>query len=90
MADGVARLVHGDSLAGSTLTMDAAFRNAVECGLTVGAASRAASLNPARVIGLADEIGSIAAGKRANLLVLDESLSIVAVVEDGAIVEGAL
>jgi N-acetylglucosamine-6-phosphate deacetylase len=90
VADGVARLVHGHSLAGSTLTMDAAFRNAIGCGLTVGAASRAASLNPARVIGLADEVGSIAAGKRANLLVLDETLSIVAVVEDGTIVEGAL
>ena len=88
--DGVPTLAGGASLAGSTLTMDAAFRNAIECGLSVGAASRAASLNPARVIGLADEVGSIEPGKRANLLVLDEALSIVAVIEAGAVVEGAL
>ena len=68
----------------------AAFRSAIECGLSMGAASRAASLNPARVIGLADDVGSIEPGKRANLLVLDETLSIVAVIEDGAVVEGAL
>jgi N-acetylglucosamine-6-phosphate deacetylase len=90
VADGVARLVHGQSLAGSTLTMDAAFRNAIEAGLSVGAASRAASLNPARVIGLDDAIGSIEVGKRANLVVLDESMSVVAVIEDGAVVEGEL
>ena len=90
VADGVARLAHGHSLAGSTLTMDAAFRNAAECGLSIGAASRAASLNPARVIGLADEVGSIEPGKRANLLVLDDALSLVAVIEDGVVVEGAL
>ena len=90
VADGVARLVHGQSLAGSTLTMDAALRNAIEAGLSVGAASRAASLNPARVIGLDHEIGSIEVGKRANLVVLDESLSVVAVIEDGDVVEGDL
>ena len=90
VVDGVARLAQGHSLAGSTLTMDAAFRNAIDAGLAIGAASRAASLNPARVIGLGDEVGSIERGKRANLLVLDEALSVVAVIEDGAVVEGAL
>jgi N-acetylglucosamine-6-phosphate deacetylase len=90
VASGVARLADGHSLAGSTLTMDAAFRNAIECGLSMGASSRAASLNPARVVGLADDVGSIESGKRANLVVLDEALSIVAVIQDGAVVEGAL
>lgn len=92
---GVARLAgasppESGSLAGSTLTMDAAFRNAVACGLSVGDASRAASLNPARVLGLDAEIGSIATGKRADLVVLDEDLAVVAVIVGGRVVEGSL
>ena len=87
---GVARLVHGGSLAGSTLTMDAAFRNAIACGLTLGAASRAASFNPARVLGLNGEIGSLRPGTRANAVVLDSAFEVVAVIADGAVVEGAL
>jgi N-acetylglucosamine-6-phosphate deacetylase len=90
VVDGVARLVEGGSLAGSTLTMDVAFHNAVECGLPLGAASRAASLNPARVLGLEGDVGSIEVGKRADLVVLDEDMSVVAVVVDGVVVEGEL
>lgn len=93
--DGVARLAgasppESGSLAGSTLTMDAAYRNALACGLSFGGASRAASLNPARVLGLDSKIGSIERGKRANLVVLDEDLSVAAVIVDGDVVAGSL
>ena len=88
--NGVARLARGDSLAGSTLTMDAAFRNALRCGLSFDAASQAASLNPARVLGLDAEIGSIELGKRANLVVLDAELAVAAVIVDGNVVAGSL
>jgi N-acetylglucosamine-6-phosphate deacetylase len=87
---GVARLAGGGSLAGSTLTMDAAFRNAMSCGLTLGAASRAASLNPARVIGRDADIGSIEVGKLADLVVFDETFDVVAVIAAGAVVAGGL
>lgn len=90
VSDGVARLVEGGALAGSTLTMDAAFRNTVAAGLSLGAASRAASTNPARVIGVDDEVGAIAPGLRANLVVLDEALTVAAVIVDGDVVAGAL
>ncbi len=70
--------------------MDAAYRNALRCGLSLGAASRAASLNPARVLGLDAEIGSIEQGKRANLVVLDGDLDVAAVIVDGAVVAGSL
>lgn len=67
--DGVARLKEGNSLAGSTLTMIGAFRYMVrEVGVSVMQASRMASGNPARAIGLYDETGSIAAGKTADLV----------------------
>lgn len=37
------------------------------------------TLTPAEAIGMEKEIGSIAVGKRADLVVLDENLEIVAV-----------
>ncbi len=42
-------------------------------------AVKAATLIPAQVLGLEKEIGSIAPGKRADLVVLDENLDIAAV-----------
>jgi N-acetylglucosamine-6-phosphate deacetylase len=88
--DGKATLASGGSLAGSTLTMDAAFRNAVRAGLDAAVASRAASLNPARLLGISDDVGTIEAGKRADLVVLDEELEVCAVVAAGEVVSGSL
>jgi N-acetylglucosamine-6-phosphate deacetylase len=86
--DGVARLAGHDTLAGSTLTMDAAVRNAVAAGLSLSDASRAASLVPARLLGISDRTGSIAAGRSADLVVLDDDLSGAAVVARGETVVG--
>ncbi|SDL25535.1 N-acetylglucosamine-6-phosphate deacetylase [Nonomuraea maritima] len=81
---GVARLVEGGSIAGSTLTMDVAFRRSVrEVGMSLADAVQVASLTPARVLGLADRIGSIAAGKAADLVVLSDSLEVDGVMKDG-------
>ena len=88
--DGKATLASGGSLAGSTLTMDAAFRNAVAAGLDEVVASRAASLNPARLLGISDDVGTIEAGKRADLVVLDEELEVCAVIAAGEVVSGSL
>jgi N-acetylglucosamine-6-phosphate deacetylase len=77
MKGGVARLKEGDSLAGSTLTMIDAFRFIVrEIGVPVAEASRMASANPARQLRLDDVSGSLAAGKRADVLLLDDSLAL--------------
>ncbi|MBN2982584.1 N-acetylglucosamine-6-phosphate deacetylase [Cohnella algarum] len=74
MKDGVARLAEGN-LAGSTLTMIDAFRLMVrEVGVTVEEASRMASRNPARQLGLDKTHGSLAPGKRADVLLLDDAL----------------
>jgi N-acetylglucosamine-6-phosphate deacetylase len=82
--DGQARLVPSGSLAGSTLTMDAAVRRAVrECGLSILDASRAASGSPARMLGLADELGAVEPGLAADLVVLDDDLSVRSVLGNG-------
>ncbi|WP_344685458.1 N-acetylglucosamine-6-phosphate deacetylase [Saccharopolyspora taberi] len=82
VTDGEPRLADG-SLAGSTLTMDAAFRNLVECGLPVADAVHAASTRPAELLGMADRIGAIRPGLAADLVVLDDDLSLHAVMKDG-------
>ncbi|MCS7480822.1 N-acetylglucosamine-6-phosphate deacetylase [Umezawaea endophytica] len=75
VVDGVPTLAGGGSLAGSTLTMDAAFRNAVtSCGLSVVEASQAASTRPAALLGLSAQTGELRAGLAADLVVLDAEL----------------
>ncbi|WP_030451436.1 N-acetylglucosamine-6-phosphate deacetylase [Herbidospora cretacea] len=81
---GEARLEGGGSIAGSTLTMDKAFRRGVQLnGLTLSQATEVTSLNPAKALGLDDEIGSIAVGKRADLVVLDDDLHVHRVMRHG-------
>lgn len=75
--DGVARLRDGDSLAGSTLTMMGAFRYVVgTVGVSVEEASRLASWNPAKQLGLLGETGSIETGKQADLLLVTPELDL--------------
>jgi N-acetylglucosamine-6-phosphate deacetylase len=84
VADRVARLVRDGSIAGSTLTMDAAFRQAVGAGLDLPAAAEMAATTPARVLGLADEVGALEAGLRADLVMLAPDLSVKRVMRAGA------
>lgn len=74
--DGVARVSGSGVLAGSTLTLDAAFRRAVAIGATVPEASEMASAVPAAVLGLDATRGTIEVGKHADLVVLDDALNV--------------
>jgi N-acetylglucosamine-6-phosphate deacetylase len=74
--DGQARLKEGGALAGSVLTLNRAVKNIMDwTGISVDRAVRTASLTPARVLGLEREVGSIEAGKLANLAVFDRQFN---------------
>ena len=76
------------SLAGSKLTMDKACRNIMKhtnCG--IAQAFVMGSLNPAKVVGMDDKIGSIEAGKIADLVFVDDRFNIKKVMLGGEFCE---
>ena len=83
VADRVARLARNGSIAGSTLTMDAALRNAVGAGIALPDAAAMAATTPARLLGLDDQVGAIEAGLRADLVVLSPGLTVKRVLRAG-------
>jgi N-acetylglucosamine-6-phosphate deacetylase len=83
VAGGVARLVRDGAIAGSTLTMDSALRRAVHAGLSIVDAAVMAATTPARTLGLSG-IGALVRGQQADLVALDEDLSVLRVMRAGA------
>lgn len=84
VVDGVARLVEGGAIAGSTLTMDRAVAFAIEqVGMDPLAAFTAATGTPARILGLADR-GVLAVGTRADLCHMSADLELQAVWAEGS------
>ncbi|WP_373921891.1 N-acetylglucosamine-6-phosphate deacetylase [Streptomyces sp. T12] len=84
VADGVARLVEGGSIAGSTLTLDRAFKRAVTIDrLPVEDVVAALSVNPAKLLGRYDRIGSLEPGKDADLVLLDSDFDLKGVMRRG-------
>jgi N-acetylglucosamine-6-phosphate deacetylase len=82
--EGVARLVEGGSIAGSTLTLDTAFKRAVTIDrLPVEDVVRAISANPAKLLGAYDRVGSLEPGKDADLVVLDAEFTLAGVMRKG-------
>ncbi|GAA1598350.1 N-acetylglucosamine-6-phosphate deacetylase [Actinoplanes couchii] len=89
VADRVARLAVNGSIAGSTLTMDGALRNAVAAGVPLTAAARMASTTPARLLGLDKTLGALAPGLRADVVVLSADLTPRSVLRAGIPVEAS-
>ena len=80
-AAGVVRTPEGQ-LAGSTLTMLDAVRNVHALGIRLDEALTAATAVPAAIVGRAD-LGRLAPGSRADVVVLDDNLEIARVLLDG-------
>lgn len=87
VADRVARLARDGSIAGSTLTMDAALRRATRAGMSIVDACRAAATVPARALGLHDR-GAVTAGHRADLVILTPDLKVTQVLRAGTPLPG--
>src|SRR5690349_7612136 len=76
-SDGKVGFVPGQGLASSVVGTDTMVRTMDrETSASVPQVVRMASLTPAERVGLADEIGSLEVGKRADVLVLDRDLRV--------------
>ena len=73
LKDSIARLADG-TIAGSATNLYDCMRKAVDFGISKEQAILSSTIVPAREIGRADEIGSIANGKLADFVVCDEAL----------------
>jgi N-acetylglucosamine-6-phosphate deacetylase len=73
--DGRTQNAHG-SIAGSVITMLDAVRMMLSLGVSECEVARMASSNPARLLGIDREYGSIEEGKRADLVALDAQLNV--------------
>ncbi len=67
------------TIAGSATCLADCFRKAVSFGVPITEALCAATINPARCIGILRDTGSITEGKRADVLILDSKLDLVKV-----------
>ena len=81
--DGEARLKSNDSLAGSVLTLDKAFRHVIELGYPIYEAVKLTSTNAAVEFGL--NAGAIEVGKEADFTVLDDSYNVDMTIVNGNI-----
>lgn len=79
---GLATLADG-TLAGSATNLFDCMRAAVRMGVPIEDAVRAATLNPAAVIGIDGACGSLQAGKRADILITDRELNLRKVMKSG-------
>ena len=81
---GVALTADRKALCSSTSRMNQLVRNMVEqVDVPLFEAVRMATLNPARALGLDEEIGTLTAGARADLVVLDDTLEVAMTFVDG-------
>jgi len=73
-------------LSGSHLTMDNAIRNLMRhTGYGLCHAIRMATLNPAKLLGIDDQVGSLEVGKKANLVIMDDAVNVDTVILEGQI-----
>lgn len=79
-----------NTLAGSVSDLMACMKTAVSFGIPLSDAVTAAAVNPARVLGIDDRLGTLDVGKEANVAVLDAHLELKAVLFHGKVVAGSL
>ena len=79
-----ATLVSDGALAGSVTNLADCLRTVVKkMEIPLETAIACATINPAKSLGIEDTYGSIAPGKKANIVLLDENLELKMVIKDG-------
>lgn len=82
--NGVAKLLDGSGFAGSVCTTDRLVRTMITIGgCSLEQAVQMASLNPARVMGVADRKGSLEAGKDADIVIFGDNVEVFATIVSG-------
>ncbi|MBO0698471.1 MAG: N-acetylglucosamine-6-phosphate deacetylase [Zavarzinella sp.] len=82
--NGVGLTLDGKALASGVMGMDHCLRTFLAAtGVSIPEAVRMATLTPARIAGVETDVGSIAPGKKADLVVTDRDLNVRAVYIDG-------
>jgi len=85
--DGVAMLSDRTSFAGSIATADRLVRTAYRlAGIPLAIAVKMISINPAKLIGVDKELGSIDIGKIADIVIFDDDINIKTVIQSGKII----
>ena len=80
----LATLVSDGALAGSVTNLMDCMRTAVkEMEIPLETAVACATMNPAKSLGIYDQYGSIEAGKKADIVLLDAELALQAVIKNG-------
>ncbi len=82
----VASLPDG-TIAGSVINCFEGMKNAIKFGIPEEKAILSATIVPAKVIGVDNQIGSIEDGKRCDIVVIDDEYNIVFVMKDGIVIE---
>ena len=81
---------HPETLAGSVTSLMGCLRQAVAFGIPLADAVRACSYNPAKSIGIDDQVGTLEEGKQASFVILNPDLSMKAVIFHGKLAVGEL
>jgi N-acetylglucosamine-6-phosphate deacetylase len=90
VVDGKATQADG-TIASSSAVLSQCVKNMhTAVGISLVDAIKMASLNPARVLGMANQLGSIQVGMAANLIITDHNLNIFSTIVDGRIVYKSL
>ena len=85
--NGVAKLMDRSGFAGSVCTADRLIRTMITIGgVTIEQAVKMASFNPARVMGVSQQKGSLEVGKDADIVIFDDNINVAATIVCGNVV----
>ncbi len=83
LVNGTQATLEDGTIAGSVTNLYDCMKKAIAMGIPKESAIKAATINPARSIGVDKEVGSIEVGKRADILIMDEDFRLNTVIIGG-------